>query len=180
MGRRSGFSGFMVAMARDAARTQRQAEANQRRLIREHERNMRQAERHRVLQEKEARQRYLEERIEEVSDRNAAINDTLNALRTILEYTLMVDDAISFDSLRRREAFPEFVVPKVISEPYQEPPRSRFFYNVKSPNWFMNLFPRVRARHLAELENAEKSYQMTLSQYKIGRGGAAGSSNKAA
>ena len=156
----------MVAMARDSARAQRQAAANQRRRIRERERNLRQLERFRVLEEKEARQRYLEERVEEVNEQNAAINETLTDLRTILEHTLIIDDDISFDSLRSRDKYPDFVIPKVISEPCSAPPRSRFFHNVKSPNWFMNLFSRVRARHQLELENAENNYQTALTQHE--------------
>lgn len=74
MGRRSGFGGLMTAMARDAARAQRQAEANQRRALREYQRNLKQTERYRILQEKEARQRYLEERVAEVNDQNALIS----------------------------------------------------------------------------------------------------------
>ena len=157
----------MTAMAREAARAQRQAEANQRRLIRERERNLRQAERYRVLQEKEARQRYVEERLQEVNEQNAAIQDATNDLRSILDHTLMIDDAISFDSLRTRERFPEFVVPKVLSQPYSEPPRDRFVSHVKKPNWFMGLFPSMRAKHLLELENAEKIYQAALGKYKL-------------
>lgn len=45
MGRRSGFSGLIAAAARDAARAQRQAEANYRRQLKERERAARQAER---------------------------------------------------------------------------------------------------------------------------------------
>ena len=48
MGRRSGFSGLIMAAARDAARAQRQAEVNYRRQIREHERSVKQAERARA------------------------------------------------------------------------------------------------------------------------------------
>ena len=153
-------------MARDAARAQRQAEANQRRALREYQRNLKQVERYRILQEKEARQRYLEERVAEVNDQNALITETIGELRTILDHTLTLDDAISFDSLRRGEQVPDFVVPKVISKSYEEPARGRFFDTVKSPNWFMNLFAAVRARHQSELESAENSYQTALKQYR--------------
>jgi len=157
----------MVAVARDAARAQRQAEANQRRLIRERERNLRQAERYRILQAKEERQRYLEERLQEVTEQNAALEDVINGLRGILEYTLIVDDTISFDSLRHREQFQTFVVPSAISEPSPEPPRDRYFFNIRPPNWFVNLFPSVKAKHLLELENAEKKYQAALTQHRV-------------
>jgi restriction system protein len=126
MGRRSGFGGFMAAVARDAARAQRQAATNQRRLIRDHQRAMRQAERNRILAAKEARQRYLEERLQEVEDKNEALNDYIHELQGILDFTLSIDDTISFDSLRSAEGFRQFVVPKVISEPHSEPLRDHF------------------------------------------------------
>lgn len=156
----------MVAMARDAARAQRQAEAHQRRLMREYERSARQAERHRILQQKEARQRYLEERVQEVIEQNVSINEIVNQLRTVLEDTLSVNDAISFDSLRRREPFPDFVVPAKLSQPYSQPIRDSFFANVKRLSWFDKLFASIRARYQLDLENAEKIYQVALSQYE--------------
>jgi restriction system protein len=167
MGRRSGFSGLMIAVARDAARAQRQAAANQKRLIREHERAVRQAERTRALLAKEGRQRYLEERLQEVRDENDALNDSIQELRTILEYTLNVNDAIWFDSLRPHEKFRPFVVPKVIAEPYPEPVKTSFFNAIRSPNWFMSLFPSVRAKHQQTLDEAGERYQRVLNQHKL-------------
>jgi restriction system protein len=166
MGRRSGFGGFMAAVARDAARAQRQAAAEQRRLIREHERSMRQAERYRTLAAKEARQQYLEERLQEVEDKNAALGDYIQELQTILEYTLSVDDTISFDSLRLREEFPQFSVPKVIAEPHPMPVKARFFASIKSPNWFMNLFPSVQRKHQESLNIAEAQYNAARAKFE--------------
>lgn len=157
----------MIAVARDAARAQRQAAANQRRLIREYERAARQAERNRVLQAKEARQRYLEERLEEVQDQNTALNDSINELRGILEQTLSVDDTISFDSLRSHDNFQQFTGPRELAEPQREPDRASFFVAVRIPNWFMNLFPSVKAKYQRALENAEEDYQRALRRYKF-------------
>jgi len=156
----------MAAVARDAARAQRQAASEQRRLIREYERATRQAERNRNLAAKEARQRYLEERFQEVEDQNAALGDYIQELRTILELTLSIDDTISFDSLRSREEFRQFIVPKVLAEPIVEPVKARFFFAIKSPNWFMNLFPSVKAKHQETLNRAEAQYQNALTKFK--------------
>jgi len=112
MGRRSGFGSFMAAVARDAARAQRQAATNQRRLIREHERAMRQAERTRILAAKEARQRYLEERLQEVEDKNEAVNEYILELQGILDFTLSIDDIISFDSFAPVNRFASSLSPK--------------------------------------------------------------------
>ena len=111
----------MAAAARDAARAQRQAAAEQRRLIREHERAMRQVQRNLILAAKEARQRYTEERLQEVEDKNEALNEYIQELRGLLEYTLSIDDTISFDSLRSREGFRQFLIPESIAEPLTEP-----------------------------------------------------------
>lgn len=166
MGRRSGFSGLMIAVARDAARAQRQAAANQRRLIREHERAVRQAERNRVLQAKWDRQRYLEARLEEVQDQNTALSDSIQELRGILDHTLGVDDAISFDSLRSHEKFHQFTVSKELAEAQPEPPRAKFFAAVRQPSWFMSLFASVRAKHQQAFEDAEEDYQTALRRHK--------------
>lgn len=156
----------MVAVARDAARAQRQAAAHHKRQLREYERATRQAERNRLLTGKEERQRYVEERLQDVQDQNASLADRIQELRTILEQTLTVDDTISFDSLRPHENFPAFVIPKVLAEPYPEPPRADFFAQMKPLNWFMNLFPSARAKHQQALSEAEGKYQAALKQHR--------------
>jgi len=157
----------MTALARDAARAQRQIAANQRRLIREQERNIRQAERYRALQQKEARLRYVEGRIQETEELNEAINLAVSELKTILEHTLTVDDSISFGMLRMRDEFHDFVVPKQIAEPYPQPSRDSFFLKAKKPNWFMALFPGVHAKYVSALQNAEREYQDALNKYNL-------------
>jgi restriction system protein len=166
MGRRSGFGGFMAAVARDAARAERQTAANQRRLIRAQERAMRQAERNRTLAAKEARQRYIEERLQEVEDKNEALKEYIQELRDVLGYTLSINDTISFDSLRSRVEFPQFAIPKVIAEPLAEPVIEHFFAGIKSPNWFMSLFPKVKAKHEETLKKTKAAYQNAFDQFK--------------
>ena len=167
MGRRSGFSGLLIAAARDAARAQRQAEANHRRQVREQQQELRQAERESALVAKEARQRYLEERLQDVQDQNASAEDSIQELQTILEHTLTLDDTISFDSLRSRENFRSFVVPKVlVDRPYLEPSRDSFFSTIRAPNWFMALFPGPQDKHRQVQCEAEARYQAALEKYK--------------
>lgn len=120
----------MVAVARDAARAQRQAEANHGRQLRDHQRELRQAERDAALSAKEARQRYLEERLQEVLEQNAGLEESIQGLhqglQTILERTLTIDDTITFDSLRPREKYPPLVIPKVLSSPLPQRNRDSF------------------------------------------------------
>lgn len=163
MGRRRG---FLAAVARDAARAERQAAAYQKQMVRERERALRQAERNRAAQAKEERQRYLEERFQQVQDKNAALNESIQELRTILEHTLDTNDAISFATLRSFEPFRPLVIPHALTEPHREPVRDRFFATIKSPSRFMSLFPGVKAQYQRTLAATEEQYQRALSQYK--------------
>jgi restriction system protein len=166
MGRRSGFSGLIAAAARDAARAQRQAEANYKRQIREHERAVRQAERNRALAAKEARQRYLEERLQEVEDQNSAIADRMEELHAILEHTLTVDDTISFDSLRIREHAPPFKPPNELTISRPVPSRDAYLSSIKPPTWFEKLIPGAQGKHQRALEEADAKYQAALNSYR--------------
>ncbi len=114
--RRRGLISALNAMARASARAQREREAAMRRQLRNQVRADREAERHRVMEAKEAKQRYLEERTQEVDDRNEELSDQLTELRGILEHTLSVNDMISFDSLRMKDEFRPFNPPHIFFE----------------------------------------------------------------
>lgn len=66
MASRSGFTGVVTAIARETARQQRAAEAEQRRALREAVRLERERKKEQALADKAARQRYLEARADEV------------------------------------------------------------------------------------------------------------------
>ena len=70
MARRSGFVSMMIAIARDSARRQRQAETERKRRVRSQIQAARNAERNKKLLDKENKQRYLEARIEETAENN--------------------------------------------------------------------------------------------------------------
>jgi restriction system protein len=165
MGRRSGFSGMMAAAARNAARAQRQAEANYRRQVREHERAVRQAERTRTMAAKEARQRYLEERMQEAEDGNFELAERMEELRTILEHTLTVDDAISFDSLRIKEQYPPFAPPNELIMNYPRPSREQFLSAVKALGLLGKMIPGAKAKHERAIGEAEARYQAAQNEY---------------
>jgi restriction system protein len=101
---RRGFISAMNAIAREAARAQRQAEVERRRREREQLRATREAQREterlQKSQAKEARQWYLEQQIEEVEDLNSALEARILELRSVLEHTLSVNDVIAFADLR--------------------------------------------------------------------------------
>lgn len=165
MSRRSGFSGMIAAAARNAARAQRQAEADYRRRVREHERAVRQAERARTQAVKEARQRYLEDRMQEVEDRNTELAERMNEMRTILEHTLTVNDALSFDSLRIKEQYPSFAPPREMIATYLQPSREQFLSTIKAPGLLGKMVPGAKAKYERALEEAEARYQAALNEY---------------
>ncbi|MDQ3917062.1 MAG: restriction endonuclease [Acidobacteriota bacterium] len=165
MGRRSGFSGLIIAAARDAARAQRQAEANYRRQLREAERQQRNYVRLRAQQDKKARQRYLEDRIQEVEDMNAALSRRVEELCAVLSHTLAVDDTIHFDSLRIHEKFPAFTPPRELTVSPPPPQRESFLSEVRPLDWLDKLIPGSKAKHERALEEAESRYQATLREY---------------
>jgi restriction system protein len=108
MARRSSFTSLLNAMAREAARKQRIAEAEHRRLLRAQIQAQRAAERERITQAKEAKQQYIEEQLGRAEELTAAVQDVVSELKQILQHTLKVDDTISFDSLRIKKPFGPF------------------------------------------------------------------------
>jgi len=168
VGRRSGVEGFlraanraMVAAERERARQQR-ASAQ---LQRQHERQLRMTEAQRVRDmkqaEKQAKQDYLEMRLEEVTDLNAELEETITSLRGVLAHTIEYDDTIDFDCLRPTEQFRQFSVPSQF-QPGQLPQRTI----VPALNWWRRLLPGAKARHEAALSQAETEFQVRFKQYQ--------------
>ena len=127
---------------------------------------MRQSERNRILSEKEARQRYIEERIQEVEDRNTELIERIEQLRSVLPQTLTLDDTISFESLRIQEEFPAFKPPSTLTSTIRPPEVEPFLAAVKFPNWFQRLFPSTEAKHQAALAEAKEKYQTACDRHK--------------
>ena len=85
--------------------TQRQRETEQKRLAKVQARALREAERARALSNKADKQRYLEARVNEVTDKNNELVEQIELLKYILKHTLKVNDEITFDSLRIHEKY---------------------------------------------------------------------------
>jgi hypothetical protein len=103
-------------MARESARQQRAAAAEQRRQLREGQRALAAARREAIWDAKEnarlekeaareAKLAYLQSREEEAEQSNAEVSERLAALAGILDATLRTDDAIDFDALRVRDQY---------------------------------------------------------------------------
>lgn len=126
MRRSSGFGGLINQIARDHARSQRQATAEHNRQIRAHTRYEKQLIRKQMQSEKEARQQYLENRQEEAGEFNEELIERVHHLQTILEHTLSMNDIIAFDSLRIRDDFAPVRLPSELTTPAREPQKANF------------------------------------------------------
>lgn len=166
MGRRSGFVGLLNAIARDAARRQRQAESEMKRRQRAQERLSRHEERLSRLQAKEEKQAYIEGRIEETEELNDDLQATIDAISGVLSHTLSVDDTVTFDTLRIKEKFPDFRLPNDFPPSPKEPDQAYFGQRVKKPSALLMLLSSVKSKYESELLAAEKDYQSAVEQHK--------------
>lgn len=166
MARRSGFMGIMNAMARDAARISRQAEVERRRLERMRVRAAKEAQRALALADKEARIRYQEARAEEVYDLNEELNIRILDLNGILEHTLNVNDAISFDLLRIKESFKPFTPPEDLADPPAKPLKEHYLSQVKAPSLIGKLLPGSAQKYEAALQEAEIKFMDALKKHE--------------
>jgi len=164
-----GFERVIRAVARDAARHQRLAAADQHRRLREHERALAAARREAIRSEKEniwlekeaareAKLLYLQSREEEATDANQEVAERLAALANVLPATLSIDDAIDFETLRVRERPPVFNPPAELMFALDEPSKSDFTRAVEPPSGFRKLIPGARKRYEKALLKAEELY----------------------
>ena len=147
MGRRSGFEGLITAVARGAARAARQAEMahrramrDQERAIRAHERTLRQIDREQQAEkraaaaaEREAKKRYVEDRIEEAADKTGEVEEFVALLGRVLEQTLEVDDTIDFQSLRISDSYPPFTPPANLTRSRPKPVLEDYLRHITKP-----------------------------------------------
>lgn len=164
MGKRSGIVGAANAMAREAAKQAKQAEAEKKRLEREAAKRAREAERAKALADKEAKQRYLEERNTETESLNKDIASRVEELEGIIKVALGNKAIISFDSLRIKEKYPKFNPPKDIALPAETPNLSN--YSVDKPTFFRKLLPGATKRYHRSIQNAERLYHVDVIKHE--------------
>jgi restriction system protein len=165
MARRSSFVSLINAVARDAARHQRQAEAERKRYERALVRTLRDRERMEKLQTKEDKQRYLEARIEETEDQNAELTEQIESLKTVLEQTLSVDDTITFDSLRIRDEYVHLPTPQELTIAKLPPDKQEFLSKVKTPGLLEGALG-LKGRYQRDLQAAETQYEAARKAYE--------------
>jgi restriction system protein len=182
MARRGGFISALNKIAREAAREARRQEAAARRNARETEaatrRSQRDFERHQrdrqragAVAAKEAKALYLEQREHEVEALNEVIEEKLADLGALLQHTLGVDDALSFETLRIPRAFPPFLAPVHLANPAKRVESGAHLAAVAAPSFWIGWLPWVRsdhARRLAEArsrdEDASRNWEIAESE----------------
>lgn len=166
MGRRS-FTSLLNQMAREAARQQRLAEAEQRRRLRSQIQADRAAERQQLLEAKEAKQQYIESRMAEAEDATEELTDRVEELADILNHTLSVNDVVSFDDLKAKDEFPPFgLVGSDVPSAATLPTRDAFVSSIKPPGFLGKVMPHLQARYQQAMEQAELDYQAALTAYE--------------
>ena len=108
---------------------------------------------------KVAKERYLLTLAQSVADRNAQLSERMDDLHSVLEHTLTIDDAISFDSLRPSFDFPPFSPPANLTQATPEPRREDYLAKVKKPNGLNNILPITRNAYEKALKNADAEFE---------------------
>lgn len=180
MSRRSGFIGVMNAVVRDVARAQRQAQAAQRRAVRdaimlqrEADRQVREAERRHnatlrqaAAAEREAKRQYIEDQNEAALDRTQSIERMLGELETVLRDTLAINDQIDFESLRVPETFPPFAPSPELLRSLLAPNLADYVTAVPPLGRLAALFSWFRKRHEAQLLRAGEQFERDAEQHR--------------
>jgi restriction system protein len=162
MGRRRGFLGTLSAIARESAKQQRLAESAQRRQLRDIARSDREQERQNKILVKVEKERYIEQRLEEVDESNIELQERIDELKGILEHSLLTDHIINFNSLRINNNYEPFKLPDYLRILLPEP----HFKNIKMPTGLMKLIPGSEKRYQQKVEEAEKEFSKAQELYK--------------
>lgn len=166
-----------MAIARDVARQQRQAEAAHNRTLRDAERDA--ARRYREAQraqreyarsmkelEREKRAFYLSEREQEAAELNRGLEENRERLDRILVDTLSVSDTIAFDSLRIQDEPPAFTPPASLARSEVEPQEADYLSSVVPPRGLSAWMPGAKKRHERSLAEARTNYEKASSAWR--------------
>lgn len=161
MSRRRSFSSALSYSIKEAARQQRQIEAEQKRRERERVRTERERLKSAALRDKQNKALYLESRIQETEDLNGDLQVRLDELSGVLQYTLDIDDTIDFNSLRILTGFRPLVLPEELTTPVVVPTLESFTGHIKPPSWAEKLLGGQK-RYEQKLEDARLMHQMAV------------------
>ncbi|MCP1511920.1 restriction endonuclease [Pseudomonas rhodesiae] len=169
MAKRSGFEKVIRAIARETAKQQRLNESERRAVVRAADRAERQQLRAHAIRERErvrydreseraAKQNYLEFREQEVRDGNATILFWIEGLQSILSAALMVDDTVTFDSLRVTDKPPSFTPAKALTTTVAGPSQEFFTSKVAPLPWYLSFIPKFKVQHADKLRAALEQF----------------------
>jgi restriction system protein len=156
---------------RQVERANRAAEAAASRAEREvqcRQRDAERAARRAVADEKsrrleEARQ-YAENRSNEASASTEEINERVAAIRSVLADTLLIDDAIEFDSLRTLSRFPDYRVPDWPAP--KKPLISTYLAQAGRPLPLLGRLPYFARRYDDRVKAARRGFSDDNEEYK--------------
>lgn len=177
MAGRSGFEKVIRAIARETAKQQRLVESERRAVARASDLAQREQRRTHAIREREqvrydresvriAKQRYLEFREGEVRDGNEAIYAWLESLETILATTLMVDDTVTFDSLRISDIPPSFAPPKSLTTVITGPSLEFFTAQVPKLPWYLSVIPSFKKKQDDKLQAAVDRFHLSEREHE--------------
>jgi len=160
------FTAMLNQMARESARQQRRAEAQQRQKIRERVRAERAIARQRALEDKEEKQRYVESRIAEAEEATLELNARVEELNGILEHTLHINDTLSFESLKVTDDFPPFEPDESLALPGSRPAKDAFRPTARPPGLLGKIIPPLQTRYTRSVHEAERLFASALAEYE--------------
>lgn len=169
--------GILMAIARDVARAQKQAEVARQRAAREQDRHYRaslkeiareERESLRSLKEqaREEKLQYLEDRQDEAATLAAEAQQKVDELSGILGYTLLVNDRIDFDALRIMESMDPFEPSSGLRLPDIRPSLNGFLANAKVPTGWRKLLPGSDKRRQRALAEAQARFDQSDAEWQ--------------
>lgn len=167
MARRSSFTSLINQIARASARSARESQKLERAKLRDIERAQKLEIKLSAQASKEAKQKYLESRLQEIKDSNDEISLRLDELENILEKTLEVDDSIYFDILKINEEFSAFELPLDLQKEPNITSREEFLSKIQKPNSLEKLIPGWEKRYQTYMENELKRFQEYEEKMKV-------------
>jgi restriction system protein len=167
------FTRLINGMARDAARAQRMMTAHERanerakqQAARALARSLREAEKNARIADRDAKKAYAEGREQETREFNDELAEQIEGLRSILERTLTIDDAIEFDSLRLTEDFPALTLPKEVAVLPVPPHRDDYFKGIDAPG-LLGRLTGGQKKYEASLAAADERYKAALASHQL-------------
>lgn len=165
-----------MAIARDIARAQKQAEVARQRAAREKDRHYRASLREIAREERESlrslkerareeKLQYLEDRQEEAASLAAEAQNTLDELSDMLGYTLLVNDRIDFDALRISGSVEPFEASGHLRVQEMRPFKNGYLADAKIPTGWRKLIPGAEKRRVAALGEAQARFDKAYAEW---------------